>query len=151
MKRKKGKTHVQPLTRSIGILQNGTLWSAQLREVLDGNETADNSENGRGTIPPPFQRYLILIGSAILAKLTVFVIHCSACLTFPLVSCIRNFPLVGCARNPWCWWLLLFSRFRFWFFFFNQFQSEQHIKNAVHILEQQAYTPCQPAIYGIGA
>ena len=36
MKRKKGKTHVQPLTRSIGILQNGTLRSAQLREVLDG-------------------------------------------------------------------------------------------------------------------
>ena len=61
MKRKKGKTHVQPLTRSIGILQNGTLRSAQLREVLDGNETADNSENGGGTIHPPFQRYLIPI------------------------------------------------------------------------------------------
>lgn len=61
MKRKKGKKHVQPLTRSIGILQNGTLRSAQLREVLDGNETADNFENGRGTIPPPFQRYLIPI------------------------------------------------------------------------------------------
>lgn len=34
---------------------------------------------------------------------------------------------------------------------FNQLQCAHHLKNAMHVLEQQAYAPCQTAIDGIGA